>query len=43
MRALSPRPRRAYVVGVEGAEADGARDRDELCAHIALDVWRAVR
>jgi hypothetical protein len=36
MRALSPRPRRAYVV-------DGARDREELCAHIALDVWRAVR
>jgi hypothetical protein len=36
MRALSPRPRRAYLV-------DGARDPDELCAHIALDVWRAVR
>lgn len=43
MRALSPRPRRAYLVGVEGAEVDGARDPDELCAYIALDVWQAVR
>ena len=57
MRALGPRPRRAYLFSAPGSRAPlyaeqcaalgvvavgEGRDREELCAEIALDVWRAV-
>jgi hypothetical protein len=58
IRALTPRPRRAYLIDRRPPEAtiysepcaalgvqavDGARPSAEICAEIAVDVWRAVR